>query len=60
MKTDKDFLLKAIQLLKEVDSKGYRQEGLLIDTSWSMPIEVLWHIESFLEEYNARDDNPDE
>lgn len=60
MKTDKDFLLDAIKLLKEVDSRGYRQEGLLVETSWSVPIEVLWHIEGFLEKYTARDDNPDE
>lgn len=60
MKTDKDFLFEAVRLLKKVDSKGYRQEGLLIDTSWAMPIEVLWQIEGFLEKYKSRDDNPDE
>ena len=60
MKTDKDFLLEAIGLLKEVDCRGYRQEGLLVDTSWSIPIEVLWHVEGFLKQYATRDDNPDE
>lgn len=60
MKTDKDFLLDAIKILKEVDSRGHRQDGLLVDTYWAVPIEVLWHVEGFLEKYNARDDNPDE
>jgi hypothetical protein len=57
MKTNKDFLHRAVELLMETRDKGWKQENAIVDTSWGIPIETLWDIERFLEKYGARDDS---
>lgn len=46
-------LEKAVGLLREVLGHGYRVDNPITDSSWSVPIELKWKIESFIEEINA-------
>jgi hypothetical protein len=41
---------KALMLLRKILDRGHRQESMITDTTWSVPIELIWEIERFLEE----------
>ena len=46
-------LEEAVGLLREILGHGHRVDNPLTDSSWSVPIELKWKIEKFVEKMNT-------
>jgi hypothetical protein len=40
--------MSAIKLLEKIVKKGWENSGLMIDTTWNIPIELKWEADAIL------------
>jgi hypothetical protein len=50
-KSENDLLNKAINILKQIEKKGWVCSGLMIDTSYCFPVELYDEIKIFIKKH---------